>query len=77
MPDLHVHYMLKMYRQYLNDRMLASGRLSKVRFVHFSSLKISFQGTFNEIANDLNVKFNVTYYEREQVRASESEGRLT
>lgn len=53
MPDLHVHYMLKMYRQYLSDRMLTSGRLSK--------------GTFNEIANDLNVKFNVTYYEREQV----------
>ncbi|CAG5108561.1 Oidioi.mRNA.OKI2018_I69.chr1.g3854.t1.cds [Oikopleura dioica] len=53
MPDAHVHFMLKMYKQYLNDRMLTSGRLSK--------------GTFNEIANDLNKEFGVSYYEREQV----------
>ena len=54
MPDLHVDFLLQKYRNYLEERMLDSGRLSK--------------GTYNEIANDLNKKFSVHYYEREQVR---------
>lgn len=53
MPDPHVDFLLHKYRNYLQERMLESGRLSK--------------GTFNEIANDLNREFSVAYYEREQV----------
>lgn len=53
MPDPHVDFLLQKYRNYLQERMLESGRLSK--------------GTFNEIANDLNREFSVAYYEREQV----------
>ena len=54
MPDSHVDVLLTKYKDYLQERMLESGRLSK--------------GTFNEIANDLNKQFNVNFYEREQVK---------
>ena len=53
MPDVHVEFLLRKYRSYLEERMLDSGRLSK--------------GTFNEIASDLNREFTVNHYEREQV----------
>ena len=36
MPSHHVEYLLEIYSEYLNKRMLESGRLSKGKYTHFN-----------------------------------------